>query len=54
MRCKMRFKRLVLVMIVIVIIISIIVIIINSSFEGLFPGKREERRDLILTTSKEK
>ena len=41
-------------MIVVVIMISIIVIIINFSFEGLFLGKREERRDLILTSSKEK
>ena len=41
-------------MIVVVIMISIIVIIINSSFEWLFLGKREERRDLILTSSKEK
>ena len=39
-------------MVVIIIIISIIVIIINSSFEGLFLGKREERRDLIFTSSK--
>ena len=39
--------------VIIIIIISIIVIIINSSFEGLFLGKREERRDLILTSSKE-
>ena len=40
-------------MVVIIIILSIIVIIINSSFEGLFLNKREERKDLILTSSKE-